>query len=327
MVHARLILALGVGFATLMSTGCSGGADRADEAQETDTVAAVVEKTTVSSKYLLSLEEVERATTSPEYAIIDLRKDENYAEGHVPGAVSVWRPDIQNLELEYGGMMAPKEKIEELFGSLGIATGTKVIIYDEKGLVDAARLWWILQYYGYEESYMFDGGLTAWKESGLALETEAPAVEPAEFVIEGPQRPDLLATKEMVEAALSDDHIMILDTRSEIEFTGGEMKSGAFRAGHIPGALWIDYCRAIEYNGNQHFLSVEDLQELYGSVGLEKDMPIIVYCHSGVRSAHTTFVLRELLGFSDVRNYDGSWTEWSYYSELPIVADSTNNAL
>ncbi len=308
-----------------MTTGCAGDAHRADEAQNTDTV--VVAATPVSSPYLLSLEEVEMATTSPEYALIDLRKAEEFAAGHIPGAVSVWRPDIQDLELEYGGMMAPKEKIEQLFGRLGIATGAKVIIYDEKGLVDAARLWWIMQYYGYAETYMFDGGLTAWKDSGRDLSTEIVEAAPAEFLLEGPQRPEIYASRAMVESAVSGDGTVLLDTRSEIEFTGGEMKSGAFRAGHIPGALWIDYCRAIEYNGNLHFLPQAELEEMYAAAGLQKDTPIIVYCHSGVRSAHTTFVLRELLGYTNVRNYDGSWTEWSYFADLPIEADSTVNAL
>ncbi len=274
------------------------------------------------SPYLLSISEAENAANIDSYVFIDLRKKEAFQTGHIPGARSVWRPDIQNLDLPYGGMRATKESLAELMGKLGISTEKKIVIYDEKGNVDAARLWWMLQLYGHEDSYLFNGGLSAWKNASLPLDTADSNHATTLFEFTGEGKQDWLANKEEVLDFSQSNSGVLLDTRSEKEFTGEEMKSGAFRSGHIPGAKWIDYIYAIRYNSDQEFLTLEELTEVYTSMGASKDTPIIVYCQSGVRSAHTTFVLRELLGFENVKNYDGSWIEWSYFNELPIAVVS-----
>lgn len=274
------------------------------------------------SPYLLSISEAENAANIDSYVFIDLRKKEAFQTGHIPGARSVWRPDIQNLDLPYGGMRATKESLAELMGKLGISSEKKIVIYDEKGNVDAARLWWMLQLYGHEESYLFNGGLTTWKNASLPLEMTDPVYSAAVFEFTGEGKSDWIAEKEEVLEFSREKAGVLLDTRSEKEFTGEEMKNGAFRAGHIPGAQWIDYVYAIQYDGNQEFLGLDELTQVYASLGESKDTPIIVYCQSGVRSAHTTFVLRELLGYRNVKNYDGSWIEWSYFNELPIAAVS-----
>ncbi|QTN39073.1 sulfurtransferase [Cryomorphaceae bacterium] len=312
MVHARIISIVLLGATLSMSMACNRPTGEQQE------VVVVNEK--VSSPSLLSLEEVENALSDSSWAVIDLRRPHEFAEGHLPGALQVWRDDIQRHDLPYSGMCATREQIEQLFSELGISTGQKILIYDAKGLVDAARLWWILKYYGYDDAYMFDGGLAAWQRSNRPLSTEPIHKAPSEFVLEGPSRADWHAQRSDVEAALADSAIVILDTRSQDEFEGRNQKLGAFRAGHIPGALWVDYCLTFDYRVTQEFYTLEAIEELYQSRGLHADTPIIVYCHSGVRSAHTTFVLRELLGYRNVRNYDGSWTEWSFFEELPIEA-------
>jgi thiosulfate/3-mercaptopyruvate sulfurtransferase len=128
-------------------------------------------------------------------------------------------------------------------------------------------------------------------------------------------------SKEDIQKALSDKTV-ILDTRTQDEFSGKTQKKGASKAGRIPGSIHIDWADAIHFDGDQRLKSKHELDSIYGSLHISKDTPIIVYCHSGVRSAHTTFVLTQLLGYTHVKNYDGSWTEWSYFDELPIEKDS-----
>lgn len=306
--------------------GACGPMDPPPNEQETE-MDTIVHKIEDESPYLRTVEEAEEASKDSNFVFIDLRKADEYKMGHIANARSVWRSDIQNTSLPYGGMRAEKETLEELLSSLGVASNHKIIVYDEKGNVDAARLWWMLQLYGHEQSYLFNGGLTGWKEAGYALDTAAPSFLPSQFEFSDAPKSEWLATKEDVLELQSQANGFILDTRSEKEFTGEEMKNGAFRAGHIPSAVWIDYCKALYYDGNQEFRNLEELEELYASAGFTKDAPIIVYCQSGVRSAHTTFVLRELLGYTNVKNYDGSWIEWSYYEELPIEIDTLNKNL
>ena len=317
MVRNRII---GIVLILLVFGAC--GPKETDRAKEAVSVQMKSESISDRSPFLLNISEAEEASTNDTFIFIDLRKKEDFKLGHIPGARSIWRPDIQNLELPYGGMRATKESLAELMGKLGISTEKKIVIYDEKGNVDAARLWWMLQLYGHEDSYLFNGGLSAWKNASLPLDTADSNHATTLFEFTGEGKQDWLANKEEVLDFSQSNSGVLLDTRSEKEFTGEEMKSGAFRSGHIPGAKWIDYIYAIRYNSDQEFLTLEELTEVYTSMGASKDTPIIVYCQSGVRSAHTTFVLRELLGFENVKNYDGSWIEWSYFNELPIAVVS-----
>jgi thiosulfate/3-mercaptopyruvate sulfurtransferase len=317
MVHARIIRLFLIGAILTLQPSCS------TQKQEKEESVEEISEKSASSPSLLSLEEVENALEDSSWAVIDLRRPHEYAEGHLPGALQVWRDDIQRQDLPYSGMCASREQIEQLFSRLGVSTGQKILIYDAKGLVDAARLWWVLKYYGYDDVYMFDGGLASWQRSNRALSREIPTRTRSEFVLDGPLRADWYANRSDVESALRDSSFVLLDTRSQDEYEGRNQKSGASRAGHIPGALWIDYCRTFDFRLTQEFYTHREIEALYQSQGLDPDTPIIVYCHSGVRSAHTTFVLRELLGYRNVRNYDGSWTEWSFFPELPIesIAD------
>jgi thiosulfate/3-mercaptopyruvate sulfurtransferase len=115
---------------------------------------------------------------------------------------------------------------------------------------------------------------------------------------------------------------LIVDSRSDDEFTGKRQKEGATKGGRIPNSKSIDWAKAVNYNGDKKLKSEVDLEKIYAELGASKNDTIIAYCHSGVRSAHTTFVLTQLLGYKNVKNYDGSWTEWSQFDDLPSVQDS-----
>ncbi|WP_130806067.1 sulfurtransferase [Senegalia massiliensis] len=255
-------------------------------------------------------------------AILDIRPSTKYLIGHIEGAVNVWRPDYSASEDDYGfgGMRADKEKMEEFLGKNGMDNETLILLYDESGEYDAARLWWQLDMYGHDNVKLIDGGIHGWQAADLETTTSRPDVEVKEYKFEGEVDESKLATVEDVKAAIEDENVVILDTRSIEEATGEDLKKGAFRKGRIPEGTWVEYKEALNTGdgADMTFKRVEELKKIYEDAGITKDKTIIPYCQSGVRSAHTTFVLTQLLGYENVKNYDGSWIEWSYIEELPI---------
>lgn len=276
--------------------------------------------TSVSSTYLLTAEELRYMSQNENIKIIDFRTKEKYEEGHIPGALQIWRSDIEDTSYAYKGMMASPSHIEKLFGELGISTEDTIVIYDDIGLCNASRLWWILQNYNFKNVKMLHGGLSAWELIDEKLSTENPDIEKTTFKLGKPTMQYYVSKEEVLKAI--NQKTIILDTRTTDEFTGNTQKNGASKAGRIPESLHIDWAEALNYNGDKCFKSLDDLEAIYGEIGADKEDLIIVYCHSGVRSAHTSFVLTQLLGYKNVKNYDGSWTEWSYLAGLPYENDS-----
>ena len=256
--------------------------------------------------------------------IIDFRRSEEYNEGHIPGAINIWRSDLEDKTYPYGGMKPAKEQIEELFSSRGIENDDILVVYDDKGSVDAARLWWILSYYGFDRLKILNGGLSAWIEAGGDIDKSIPVISDSRFVLGENQRPEICTDGEYIQRLLIDEdrQFKIIDTRSFEEFSGHVQKKGAKRGGRIPGSIHIEWIETIDTLTNNRFRKAEELHHLYRNKGLNSNDSVIVYCHSGSRSSHTTFVLREILKYNVVMNYDGSWTEWSYYDHLPVEKDS-----
>lgn len=262
-----------------------------------------------------SLAEVEDVVKAGEnWKRIDLRKPEEFQKGHIPHALNVWRPAITDTTYPYGGMMPTQPHLEQLLSKLGISPTDTILIYDDKAACDAARLWWILKYYGHQNIKLLNGGLTAWKEAGNETLTDHMAVESSDY--EFHTRPDssLLAIISSVRS-IDTSALVLLDTRGETEYLGEFHKKGAAYPGHISGALNLDWGMAVDYGGTKKFLSTETLKTRFDGVGIDGTKPVITYCHSGVRSAHTLFVLTELLGFRNIKNYDGSWIEWSHHND------------
>lgn len=305
MVRARRLI--GAAFAALMLVGCSEPV--AEHAGNPDS--------------LWTIERWKAEGTSA--VLIDVSRDAAYAEGHLPGAHQLWRTDIESTEYPYSGMAASRAQLSFLMDSLGVAPGQQVVIYDGVGGCDAARLWWLLRLYGHPQVALLDGGARAWTLGGDALSVVTPVPgAPVGFEFVGEPDASLLANVEDVRNAAAQG-VVLLDTRTDDEYTGRRMKSGAVRAGRIPQSLHYNWGNAVDLTGSGCMKSVADLKWDLTSAGVQPDAQIITYCHTGVRSAHTTFVLRELLGYEHVSNYDGSWTQWSHFEELPIVADQPVN--
>lgn len=275
------------------------------------------------SQYLIQAEELLDYINSPKVKVIDFRKNEQYTKEHISGAINIWRTDIENLRYPYKGMMANKAKIENVFSTLGINNGDTLVVYDDRGSCDAARLWWVLQNHDYTSLKILDGGLQAWNDAGGTTTNKVEEYPPSEFKLPE-QNFRLIAKKEEVLMGVNgNDDVVIIDTRSIDEYTGKRQKKGASKAGRIPNSKLIDWTEAIDYSGSKKLRSIEELKVIYSKLKVPKDHPIIVYCHTGVRSSHTTFVLKEILGYTNVKNYDGSWSEWSYYDRYPTEKDST----
>ena len=163
----------------------------------------------------------------------------------------------------------------------------------------------------------------AWVAADGVLTEMQSTATPSIFRLPNESSMGLMMKREDLEKSLSKDTgPLILDVRTHHEYSGKRQKSGAMKAGRIPNAQLVDWSRTIDFHGTHKFRSYEELETLYGELGTSREDFIITYCHSGVRSAHTTFVLSELLGYTNVKNYDGSWSEWSYFDDLPFEKDS-----
>ena len=275
----------------------------------------------IEVSYLIESDELKAIAKQTNIKIIDFREKEIYEKEHILGALNIWRTDIEDNTYDYSGIMASKAQIETLFGKLGIKTEDTIIVYDDIGLCNASRLWWLLQNYDFKNVKLLHGGIKAWKSKNGETSILTPSLK--ETVFELNENPKMVqyVSKEDVQDALK-GNTLILDTRTADEFSGITQKKGATKAGRIPKSIHIDWGEAINYSGDKRIKPIKELEIIYNKLNRKKTDPIIVYCHSGVRSAHTTFVLTQLLGYKNVKNYDGSWTEWSYFKDLPFEKDS-----
>ena len=248
--------------------------------------------------------------------------DENpdlYEEGHIPGAVKLhWRDDLQDpLERD----IVDKQSFEQLMASRGIANATTVVLYGDKNNWFAAYAYWYLKIYGHEDVRILDGGRQKWIDEGRELTQEPVRAEEASYKAQERDE-SIRARRDEVLRNLGRDEVALVDVRSPQEYAGellaspGYEQEGASRGGHIPSAQSIPWAQAVREDGT--FKSADELRELYGGKGVTAEKHVTAYCRIGERSAHTWFVLRELLGYEDVKNYDGSWTEWGNLVDVPI---------
>lgn len=255
--------------------------------------------------------------------VMDVRPIGSYQQGHIPGAVQAWRDAFTRNDLPYTGMSATPETVRQLLDSLGLQPDQHVVVYDDRGGCDAARLWWLLKVRGHRKVSVLDGGIPHWRALGYPVSMDWVKYKASGYAFPDPSDSSLVATLDDVVSMTGSHRGVLLDTRSDLEHTGAEMKHGAFRAGTIPGSILYDWGNAVAFDKDQCLKDTSELRQQLMALGVHPTDTVITFCHSGVRSAHTTFVLTQLLGMKNVRNYGGSWTEWSYHRELPVQLDSS----
>jgi thiosulfate/3-mercaptopyruvate sulfurtransferase len=249
--------------------------------------------------------------------------DENtdlYADGHIPGAVALhWKAEMQQQVVRD---VVTKGEFERLLAAKGISNGTTVVLYGDKNNWFAAYAYWYLKLYGHGDARIMDGGRQKWIDEGRQVSRAVPQPEHGSYRAQ-PLDDSLRMRRDAVLELVGADGHTLVDVRSPQEYSGeliampGYEQEGAQRGGHIPRAKSIPWAQAVREDGT--FKPADELRQLYEGKGVSPDRPVTAYCRIGERSSHTWFVLRELLGYPDVRNYDGSWTEWGNLVDVPIV--------
>jgi thiosulfate/3-mercaptopyruvate sulfurtransferase len=246
---------------------------------------------------------------SPRPIVLDVRSEAKHSAGHVPGALRV---DGEAWAKAFGHGEDAKGWSDRI-GELAISPDSHVIVYDDNQSKDAARIWWILRYWGVDNAAILNGGWTGWTAANLPVETVRSAWKPVEF--KAVPRSERSATKEKIAASLKDRSLQIVDARSEKEHCGVVAMKNK-RAGSIPGAKHLEWSDLLDPK-TARFKSATELTKIFADAGINLDSPSVAHCQGGGRSAVMTFGM-ELMGAKSVANYHPSWGEWSADESLPI---------
>jgi thiosulfate/3-mercaptopyruvate sulfurtransferase len=254
-------------------------------------------------------------------AEVDYDPKANYQLGHVPGAVLFdWRQDIND---PVSRNVLSKQAYEDLLQRAGVNNDTTLVLYGDFNNWFAAFAFWVFKYYGFKDVRIMNGGRKKWLEEDREVNKDIPNYPKGNLKATDPDKNIRVFLDEVKQSLDAKDRIRMVDVRSPKEFTGEILAPPEYptehaqRGGHIPGAENIPWAQAVN-DKDGTFKSADELKKLYESKGITSDKEIIAYCRIGERSSHTWFVLKYLLGYSNVKNYDGSWTEWGNMIANPI---------
>ena len=273
----------------------------------------------MSSDVLVSTDWVAQNLDNPKVKLIEVDVDTTaYDEGHAPGAVGFnWTSQLQDQTRRD---IISRHGLEELLSNAGVSNDDTVILYGDNNNWFAAYAFWLLEMYGHKDVKLMDGGRKKWTEENRPTTKDVPSPKKTSYEAKKLDK-DLRAKRDEVLKALDDKKAALVDVRSPAEYNGEIMAppglpETAQRMGHIPGAANVPWAQAVREDGT--FKSKDELEQLYGGKGVTKDKEIIAYCRIGERSSHTWFALKHLLDYPNVKNYDGSWTEYGSLIDVPI---------
>ena len=273
---------------------------------------------------LVSTDWVAEHLDDPNVRIVESDEDVLlYDMGHIPGAINLdWHTDLQD---QVKRDFLDKAGFEALLSKNGIGNDTTVVFYGDRNNWYATYAYWLFKYFGHRDARVMNGGRAKWEAEGRPMSRDVPSYPATTYPAQEPDE-RIRAYRDDVLKQVRSGAPALVDVRSVPEYTGevlhmaGYAQEGAQRGGHVLGAKSIPWATAANEDGT--FKSPEQLREIYGGKGITPDKNVIAYCRIGERSSHTWFVLRELLGYPDVRNYDGSWTEWGSMVGVPIAKGS-----
>ncbi len=253
--------------------------------------------------------------THPNALIVDVCTAENYAQGHIPGAVNFPPAKLSSGLAPATGSLPTPEDLKTLLESIGLTPNKHVIVYDDAGSSWAGRFIWTLAVIGHKKYSLLDGGITAWRADNLPISQEVPTPNTSTLSA-FKYNPALIADKDEILAQLGQHNVVIWDARAPEEYTGTKVVSA--QGGHIPGAINFDWVKLYDSNNHNRLLPPEHIQTLLDAAGLTSDKHITTHCQTHRRSGLTWFVATQLLGYKHVKAYPGSWAEWGNTTDLPV---------
>ena len=273
-----------------------------------------------ASDVLVSTEWLEKNLNNPKVRIIEVSVAPGvYERGHIPGAVNfAWHRDLVDPVRRD---IASQENFQALLRKSGISADTTTVLYGDNNNWFAAWGAWVFDVYGVDNVKLLDGGRVKWEAEKRALDNRAKTPVAGNVTVKAANKDLRAFLPDVLAAAEKRSDVQLVDIRSADEYNGKVfapqgVQELAVRAGHVPGAVNVPWGQAVAADGT--FKSVEELKKVYGAVGIDGSKPIITYCRIGERSSHTWFALKKILGY-DVRNYDGSWTEYGNAVGVPVV--------
>ena len=271
---------------------------------------------------VLSVDELEKMMAEGTVKLFDLRDAEAFEAGHIPGAMNISNKQFENPDNPVDGEIATVEQFEALMSSYGVTSDDVIVAYTKAAKPQMApRLIWTLEVYGHTNTYLVNGNYEAWEAAGKPIETGAAAApEAAEYKVKATDDGRINVGKDYV--INLPEGAVLLDVRPASDYLGESVADGNARGGHIPGAVNVLYTDAIDENG--FFLDKATLSAMYEAVGATPDKEIIAYCQRAHRASHTWFVLTYILGYENVKIYDGSMMEWSNLLDQPISVENEN---
>jgi thiosulfate/3-mercaptopyruvate sulfurtransferase len=273
-----------------------------------------------ASEVLVSTEWLEKNLNNPKVRIIEVSVAPGvYERGHIPGAVNfAWHRDLVDPVRRD---IASQENFQALLRKSGISADTTTVLYGDNNNWFAAWGAWVFDVYGVDNVKLLDGGRVKWEAEKRALDNRAKTPVAGNVTVKAANKDLRAFLPDVLAAAEKRSDVQLVDIRSADEYNGKVfapqgVQELAVRAGHVPGAVNVPWGQAVAADGT--FKSAEELKKVYGAVGIDGSKPIITYCRIGERSSHTWFALKKILGY-DVRNYDGSWTEYGNAVGVPVV--------